>query len=254
MRSLICRAIVKNACSTFDAFLAEVSRKGIPRLSANSYGTEREQELAISKQRAIQKSERSCVTEKEQAGQDAYLCHGVLDYLLVLHIALVADEQLVDALGGVTVNLLEPLLDIVERVHVGHIVHHADTVGATVVGRCDGAESFLASRVPLRYVLSAMVHPKQIRFSASKAYDLKFNGLAIKLDGPDFLRQVHQHHIAVNNPAGPKSATYEVNADSRDVAFRVGVVGKTEQEARLSNTGVPDEEKLEEVIVSITVR
>lgn len=40
MRSLICRAIVKKACSTLDAFLAEVSRKGIPRLSANSYSEE----------------------------------------------------------------------------------------------------------------------------------------------------------------------------------------------------------------------
>lgn len=65
---------------------------------------------------------------------DAYLCHGVLYHLLVLHITLVADEQLVDALCGVPVNLLEPLLDVVERVHVGHIVHHADTVSATVVG------------------------------------------------------------------------------------------------------------------------
>jgi hypothetical protein len=29
--------MVKKACSTLLAFLAEVSRKGIPRLSANSY-------------------------------------------------------------------------------------------------------------------------------------------------------------------------------------------------------------------------
>jgi hypothetical protein len=35
--TLICRAIVKKACSTFVAFLAEVSRKGMPRPSANSY-------------------------------------------------------------------------------------------------------------------------------------------------------------------------------------------------------------------------
>jgi hypothetical protein len=28
--------MVKKACSTLDAFLAEVSRKGMPRLSANS--------------------------------------------------------------------------------------------------------------------------------------------------------------------------------------------------------------------------
>lgn len=80
---------------------------------------------------------------------DTYLCHGVFHNLLVLHIALVADEQLVDALGGVSIDLLKPLLDIVERVHVRHIVHDTDAVGATVVGRCDGAESFLTSSVPL---------------------------------------------------------------------------------------------------------
>ena len=37
MRSLIWRAMVKKACSTLLAFLADVSRKGMPRLSANSW-------------------------------------------------------------------------------------------------------------------------------------------------------------------------------------------------------------------------
>lgn len=183
---------------------------------------------------------------------DAYLCHGVLDHLLILHITLVADEQLVDTLGGVSVNLLEPLLDVVERIHVGHIVDHANAVGATVVGRCDGAESFLASCVPLED--NSQPEPSQNNLSPGKAYDLKFHSLAIELDGADFLRHLCQHHIAVNNPAEPISATYKINADSRDVAFRVGIIGKTEQEARLSNTGVSDEEKLEKIIVSISVR
>lgn len=35
--SLICLAMVRKACSTLEAFLADVSRKGMPRLSANSY-------------------------------------------------------------------------------------------------------------------------------------------------------------------------------------------------------------------------
>ena len=35
--SLICLAMVKKACSTLEAFFADVSRNGIPRLSANSY-------------------------------------------------------------------------------------------------------------------------------------------------------------------------------------------------------------------------
>lgn len=75
---------------------------------------------------------------------------GVLDNLLVGHIALVANEQLVDALGSVSVNLLKPLLDVVERVHVGDIVDDADTVGTTVVGGSDGAETLLAGSIPLR--------------------------------------------------------------------------------------------------------
>lgn len=79
----------------------------------------------------------------------AYLRHGVLHDLLVLHIALVADEQLVDTLGGISVNLLKPLLDVVEGVHVGHIIDDANTVGTTVVRRGDGTEAFLASSVPL---------------------------------------------------------------------------------------------------------
>lgn len=79
----------------------------------------------------------------------AYLGDCVLDDLLVSHIALVTDEELVDTLGGVTVNLLKPLLHVVEGVHIGDIVDDADTVGATVVGRGDGTETFLAGGIPL---------------------------------------------------------------------------------------------------------
>ncbi len=82
-------------------------------------------------------------------GERAYLGHCVLDHLLVGHIALVSYEQLVDALGGVAVDLLEPLLDVVEAIHVGDIVDDADAVGAAVVRRRDGAEAFLAGGIPL---------------------------------------------------------------------------------------------------------
>ena len=81
-----------------------------------------------------------------------HLGNGVLDNLLVGHIGLVADQQLVDALGCVAVDLLEPLLHVVERVHVGDIVDDADAVGATVVRGCDGAEALLAGCLPLSAV------------------------------------------------------------------------------------------------------
>ena len=82
---------------------------------------------------------------------------GVLNHLLVGHIGLVANEQLVDALGGVAVNLLQPLLDVVERVHVRHVVDNADAVGAAIVGRGDGAETLLAGRVPLHFWISPVM-------------------------------------------------------------------------------------------------
>lgn len=78
-----------------------------------------------------------------------YLGNSVLDHLLIRHIALVANQELVHTLGSISVNLLKPLLDIVERVHVGDIVDNANTVSTAVVGGGDGSESLLASSVPL---------------------------------------------------------------------------------------------------------
>lgn len=101
----------------------------------------------------------ACAASRSAGGQvAAYLGNGVLDNLLVGHIALVADEQLVDALGGVSVNLLKPLLDVVEGVHVGDIVDDADAVGAAVVGRGDGAETLLAGGIPLQQTHRSVSH------------------------------------------------------------------------------------------------
>ena len=124
----------------------------------------------------------------QQLTDKTYLGHGVLDNLLVLHIALVADEQLVHALRGITVDLLQPLLDVVEGVHVGHIVHHADTMRTTVIGRRDGSESFLTSGVPLSLLL---VTSGRMEYWSIRTYDLQFHGLTIQFNGSDFL----EHNI-----------------------------------------------------------
>lgn len=47
--------------------------------------------------------------------------------------------------------------------------------------------------------------------------------------------------------------TYEIHANSRDVAFCVGVIGKSKEQTRLSNARISDKEEFEEVIVSIHV-
>jgi hypothetical protein len=86
MRSLICLAMVRKACSTFEAFLADVSRKGIPMLSANSY-------ISSANNKYM------CMTSTD-------LGNGVFNSSLVSHIALVADEELVHTLGGIPVDFL----------------------------------------------------------------------------------------------------------------------------------------------------
>ncbi len=47
-----------------------------------------------------------------------------------------------------------------------------------------------------------------------------------------------------------EGSAYEIDTDGGDVGLGVGVIGETQQQARLSNTGISDEEELEEVVVS----
>lgn len=51
-------------------------------------------------------------------------------------------------------------------------------------------------------------------------------------------------------PLSGQVPTYEVNTDSRNVAFRISIICKSEKQTRLSDTGVTDEEEFEQVIVS----
>lgn len=112
-----------------------------------------------------------------------YLCHCILHHLLVRHVALVAYKQLVDSLGGISVDLLEPLLYVVERVHIGNIVDDADTVRSSIVRRCDGPKAFLASSIPLEMIKEkSLLH---IRHPST--HNLQLHRLAIELDCSDFL-------------------------------------------------------------------
>lgn len=60
---------------------------------------------------------------------------------------------------------MEPLLDIVEGLIVSHVIDNDDAVSSSVVGRRDGAETFLPRSIP----------------------DLKLDCLTIKLDSANFL-------------------------------------------------------------------
>lgn len=68
------------------------------------------------------------------SARDSHLCHRVFNHLLVSHVTLVAHKKFVHALRSIAIDLLQPLLHVVEAVHVSDIVDNADAVRSAVVG------------------------------------------------------------------------------------------------------------------------
>ena len=62
-----------------------------------------------------------------------HLRGGVIYHFFGSQITFVSDEELVDVLARVSVDLLQPLLHVVERLLVRHVVHHDDPVRPAVV-------------------------------------------------------------------------------------------------------------------------
>ena len=88
------------------------------------------------------------------------------DHALSRQIGLVTDQQLVDILRSVSVNFVQPLLYIVERLVVRDVVDNNNAVGSAVVRRGNRAETLLPSCIP----------------------NLKLDRLAVQVNGTDFLR------------------------------------------------------------------
>jgi hypothetical protein len=165
-------------------------------------------------------------------------------------IGLVANQQFVDILCCISVNFVEPLLDIVERFLVGDIVDNNNSMGATVIRRSDGAETFLSCGIP----------------------NLKLDGLSVQFDGTDFLQYTHGERQSrnkrqqtqkkkmriqdVHSEFGQLSGkstfplTYKVHTNRRDVGFGVGIIGKSEQQTRFTNTRISNEEELEQIVAA----
>ena len=79
--------------------------------------------------------------------------------------AFITDQQLIHPLRRVPVNLMKPLLNVVERLHHRHVVDYDDAMRAAAIAAGDRPEAFLPRRVP----------------------DLQLDRLALQLDRPDFL-------------------------------------------------------------------
>ena len=88
------------------------------------------------------------------------------DYTLSGQIGLVTHEELVDILRSISVNFMQPLFHIVERLLVSDVVNDNDSMGTTVIRRSNGTETLLSGSIP----------------------DLQLDSLAVKFNGADFLQ------------------------------------------------------------------
>jgi hypothetical protein len=120
-------------------------------------------------------------------------------------------------------------------------------VGAAVVGGGDGAEPFLAGRVPLSQVSRCRFF-SHMRSRPGRGVRSEASPSCRRARWSGFSARVSSRALT----ARPFSrVTYKVDADRGDVGLGVGIVGEPQQEARLADTGVTDEQQLEEVVVSV---
>ena len=122
------------------------------------------------------------------------------DDLLVEHVALVPDEDLVDVHVRVLLNLRDPVSDRLKGAAVRHVVDKENALCAAKVRRGNGAKPLLSGRVP----------------------DLKLDAGAFNVHVLDL----------------------EINANRGDKGGGEGIVGVTQQQARLSDARVANHEQL----------
>ena len=155
---------------------------------------------------------------------------------LARQIGLVTYKKLVDILRGISIDFMQPLFHIIERLLVRYIINDDNSVRPAVVRGGNGTETFLSGCIP----------------------NLKLDGLSVKFDGTDFLQKIGRLKKMANissqgiqrqtRTGWRQSRTYKIDSDSGDVGFSVGIIGKSKQQTRLPDTGISDEEQFKEVI------
>ena len=180
--------MVMKACSTLVAFLALVSRNGMPISSAKAcQGIQGCAQTWCLLLRTFRMHSNAFKHKHiHEVPTSAHLCCLIVDNLLCCQVTLVAHQQLVHIFIGISINLVQPLLDVVEALLVCDIVHdlkgkhmywnetgkqydnrelvmppnssgefhgenpYDDSMCTPVVAACDCTEALLASRVPLQ--------------------------------------------------------------------------------------------------------
>jgi hypothetical protein len=119
-----------------------------------------------------------------------YLSSIIVDSLLICKITLVTNQKLVDSFSGISINFLQPLLNVAESFLVCDIVDNDDTVSTSVVGGCDSSETLLTSSIPLKNNMKCyqrVLVNRHWPHETCSTYDLQLHSLSFQLDSADFL-------------------------------------------------------------------
>eukprot|EP00636_Phaeomonas_parva_P006845 CAMPEP_0118879552 /NCGR_PEP_ID=MMETSP1163-20130328/19295_1 /TAXON_ID=124430 /ORGANISM="Phaeomonas parva, Strain CCMP2877" /LENGTH=234 /DNA_ID=CAMNT_0006815739 /DNA_START=120 /DNA_END=822 /DNA_ORIENTATION=- len=106
------------------------------------------------------------------------------------HVDLVPDEQRLHGRRRVPLDVAQPVLHILERLRVRHVVDHDDAVRAAVVLRRDGAEALLPRRVP-----DLQLHALAVQVQRAD--------LEVHADGADVLVRVRVFRVPQHEAALP---------------------------------------------------
>ncbi len=111
-------------------------------------------------------------------------------YLLCGQVAFVSHKKLIDIFTGVPLDLLQPLLDVRKWLLVCDIIHDNNAVRTAVVTACYCPDVDLLRCHSQRPVVEGCAGNSPKALLTSSVPNLQLDGLAIKINGPNFLWQL----------------------------------------------------------------
>lgn len=77
-------------------------------------------------------------------------------------------------------------------------------------------------------------------------YNLELYSFTFQFNGSDFLHNNQTKRPSTHTQTN--KTTYEIDTNGRDITLGVGIVSKTEQKTRLSNSRIANKQKLKQII------
>ena len=172
-------------------------------------------------------------------------------------IRLVAHQQLVHVLACIAVNLTQPLLHVVERLHIGAIKHQDDTLCTAIVAARDCAETLLSCCVPNLQLDHFAVAVQRFDFlfpavfSSHKTSSFKERGDECEIEqtkSTPIVEMCESVHESSWIQAQKKKQPDVKGGRKTSKWYEGGTNSKTKKKAALPDTRIANQKNLEEIV------